>query len=160
MADVGIPVTVGGVPGIGILDEVDEIVIHDAERGQVVVTMTTITVQTSAFPYVAIDSAVVAGSTTFSVRERIRVGDGGLTKLLLGSTTAQTTSGGAVLKSALFTGDGTTNVFTLPALPSGALGWFWNGEIQSVPYDYSIVGKVITMVLTPNSGDHLVALYT
>jgi hypothetical protein len=85
MADMGIAVTVGGVGGVGLLDESDEIIVQDAQRGQVVVMATTLTVQTSAFPAVAIDAAVVIGSKNFTVRERLRVGDGGLTKLLLGT---------------------------------------------------------------------------
>jgi hypothetical protein len=85
MADMSVAVTVGGVAGVGLLDEADEIVVQDALRGQVVVMATTLTVQTSKFPAVAIDAAVVIGSATFTVRERLRIGDGGLTKLLLGT---------------------------------------------------------------------------
>jgi hypothetical protein len=85
MADMGIAVTVGGVVGIGLLDEADEILVQDALRGQVVVMATTLTVRTTDFPAVAIDAAVVIGTANFTVRERMRIGDGGLTKLLLGT---------------------------------------------------------------------------
>jgi hypothetical protein len=85
MADMGIAVTVGGVGGVGLLDEADQILVQDAERGQVVVTMTTLTIQTSAFPAVKIGDAVIIGSKHFTVRERLRESDGGLTKLLLGT---------------------------------------------------------------------------
>jgi hypothetical protein len=85
MGDMGIAITIGGVGGIGLLDEADEILIQDATRGQVVVTMTTMTVRTSDFPAVAIDAAVAVGAKNFTVRERLRMGDGGLTKLLLGT---------------------------------------------------------------------------
>jgi hypothetical protein len=85
MADMGIAVTVGGVAGIGLLDEEDQILVQDVNRGEVVATATTLTIQTSAFPSVAIDAAVVIGTRNFTVRERLREGDGGLTKLLLGS---------------------------------------------------------------------------
>lgn len=84
MADMGIPVTVGGVAGVGLLDEGDEILVQDAVRGQVVVLATTVTVQTSAFPSMKIGDAVVAGSKTFTIRERLRIRDGALTKLLPG----------------------------------------------------------------------------
>jgi hypothetical protein len=84
MADMGLAVTVGGVGGVGLLDEADQILVQDAERGQVVVTMTTLTIQTSAFPAVKIGDAVIIGSKHFTVRERLRESDGGLTKLLLG----------------------------------------------------------------------------
>lgn len=84
MADMGIPVTVGGVVGVGLLDESDSILVNDEQRGQVVVQATTITVQTSAFPAAKIDDAVVAGAKNYTVRERLKEGDGGLTKFLLG----------------------------------------------------------------------------
>jgi hypothetical protein len=82
----GIAVSVGGVNGVGLLDEADQILVQDAERGEVVVLATTLTVQTSAFPAAAIGQPVAVGSRNFTVRDRQRIGDGGLTKLLLGST--------------------------------------------------------------------------
>ena len=85
LADMGIAVTVGGVAGVGLLDEADQVLVQDAERGAVVVLATTLTVQTSAFPAAAIGDAVVVGSTNFTVAKRLREGDGGLTKLVLGS---------------------------------------------------------------------------
>lgn len=84
MADMGIAVTVGAVAGIGLLDEADQIMVQDLDRGQVVMTATTLTVQTSAFPDCKIGDAVVAGGKNFTIRERLRESDGGLTKLLLG----------------------------------------------------------------------------
>jgi hypothetical protein len=84
MADMGIAITVGGVAGIGLLDEADQIIVQDVNRGEVVATATTITIQTSAFPAAKIDDAVVANGKNFKVRERLRESDGGLTKLLLG----------------------------------------------------------------------------
>jgi hypothetical protein len=84
MKDMGIAITVGGVAGIGLLDEADQILVQDVNRGEVVATATTLTVQSSAFPAAAIGQAVVAGGKNFTVRERLREGDGGLTKLLLG----------------------------------------------------------------------------
>jgi len=84
MADFGVPVTVGTVAGLGILNEADEILVQDATRGGVTVLMTTVTVQTTKFPTMKIGDAVVAGSVSFTIRERLRVGDGALTKLLPG----------------------------------------------------------------------------
>lgn len=85
MADMGIAIVVGGVHGVGLLDESDEVLVQDAARGQVVVMMTTLTVRTTDFPAVAIDATVAIGAKNFTVRERLRMGDGGLTKLLLGT---------------------------------------------------------------------------
>ena len=87
LADMGIPVTVGGVSGTGLLDEADELLVQDQVRGQVVVLATTLTVQTSAFPAAAIGQSVTIGAKTFTIRERLRIGDGALTKLLLGTGT-------------------------------------------------------------------------
>lgn len=84
LADMGIAITIGGVAGVGILDEADQIQVQDINRGQVVALVTTITVQTSAFPSIKIGDAVVIGAKSFTVRERLREGDGGLTKILIG----------------------------------------------------------------------------
>jgi hypothetical protein len=79
----GITVTIGGTQGIGLLDEADEVAVQDADRGQVVVLMTTLTVRTTDFANMAIGQTVAIGATNFTVRERLRIGDGALTKLLL-----------------------------------------------------------------------------
>ncbi len=83
-ADMGIALTIGGVAGIALLDEADQIQVQDVNRGQVVALVTTITVQTSAFPAMKIGDVVVIGANSFTVRERLREGDGGLTKVLIG----------------------------------------------------------------------------
>ena len=84
MADMGIAITVAGVDGTGLLDEADQILVQDVNRGEVVATATTLTIQTSAFPGIRIGQAVVAAGKNFTIRERLRESDGGLTKLLLG----------------------------------------------------------------------------
>ncbi len=83
-ADFGVAISIGGVSGLGIFDEADRIEVQDVTRGQVVGLVTTITVQTSAFPAMKIGDAVAIGASTFTVRERLRQGDGGLTKVLIG----------------------------------------------------------------------------
>jgi hypothetical protein len=85
MGDMAVACSVGGVDGVGLLDEADQILVHDDQRGEVVATATTLTVQSSAFPAAAIGQAVVVNAKNFTVRERLRESDGGLTKLLLGS---------------------------------------------------------------------------
>ena len=91
-ADMAIAVTVGATSGKGFLDEADEILVQDAGRGEVVVLVTTLTVRTADFPQLAIDQTVAIGSRNFTVRQRQRMGDGALTKLLLGNS--QAASGG------------------------------------------------------------------
>jgi hypothetical protein len=89
IADTGVPVTVGGVDGVGIVSYADQVLVQDPAtsesfRGQVVVLVTTLTVQTSAFPLAKIGDAVVIDGQNFTVRERLRDSHGGVTKLLLG----------------------------------------------------------------------------
>src|SRR5258708_973574 len=91
----GIAVTVGGVAGVGLLDEADQLLVQDQNRGEVVATATTLTIQTSAFPNIKIGDAVSVGGKGFTVRERIRESDGGLTKLLLGNATLTLVDAGA-----------------------------------------------------------------
>jgi hypothetical protein len=79
-----VPCTIGGVAGICLFDLNDAIEIQDANRGQVVIGKPMLTVQTSAFPNLDIGQPVAVDGKTYTVRERLRVGDAGLTKLFLG----------------------------------------------------------------------------
>lgn len=81
----GVPITVDGVSGFGLMDHSDEILFSDQNRGTVVVGMPTLTIQTSAFPNAKIGSVVVVDGVTYTVRERMRQGDGGVSKLMLGT---------------------------------------------------------------------------
>ncbi len=83
-ADMGVAISIGGVAGLGFFEETDQIQVSDVMRGQVVGLVTTITVQTSAFPAMKIGDAVAIGASNFTVRGRLREGDGGLTKVLIG----------------------------------------------------------------------------
>lgn len=86
LADFGDAIVIGGTPGVGILDENDEVIVQDAQRGGVVMPATTLTVQTSAFPNLKIDTAVTANGKSYTIREPLKSGDAALTKLLLGTT--------------------------------------------------------------------------
>lgn len=86
-ADFGFPVQIGDVTGVGIPDSEDE-VFQSGDipgRGGVVLSVSQIRVQTSAFPSVAIDDPVVLFGQNYSVREALRKGDGALTTVLLGA---------------------------------------------------------------------------
>jgi hypothetical protein len=85
LQDTGVPVVVGGVSGVGLLDENDQVLVSDRNGGEVLVPMTTLTVQSSAFPSMRIDTAVTVNGTNYTIRERIKTGDAALTKILLGS---------------------------------------------------------------------------
>ena len=83
-ANGGVPCTIGTTAGICLADVNDAIEIQDSNRGQVVIGKPVLTVQTSAFPVLDIGTPVALDGKTYTVRERLRVGDGGLTKLFLG----------------------------------------------------------------------------
>lgn len=82
-------VQIGTVAGVGIVDSEDQ-VFADSDTnpdrsGGIVMSITRITVQTSAFPSLAIDDAVILDGQTYSVRNRARKGDGALTEVYLGT---------------------------------------------------------------------------
>ena len=80
----GVPCTIGGVAGICLFDLNDSILIQDSNRGQVVMGQPMLTVQTSAFSTLDIDTPVTVDGKNYKVRERLRRGDSGLTNLFLG----------------------------------------------------------------------------
>jgi hypothetical protein len=80
----GVPCTIDGIAGIALMDWNDELFTGDPARGQVIVGAPMLTIQTSAFPNVKVDSVVVIDGNTWTVRERLKYGDGGTTKLYLG----------------------------------------------------------------------------
>jgi hypothetical protein len=84
-ADMGVPVTIGGTPGLGLVDENDQIVVSNAGRGEVVGGVHTVTVQTSQFPAITNGMPIIVDSVTYSVRQKLKEGDAALTKILLGS---------------------------------------------------------------------------
>jgi len=84
----GGPVTIDGTPGFGLMDWNDALQVGDQDHGQVILGMPMLTVQTSAFPNAKVDSVVIVDGKTYTVRERLAYGDGGNTKLFLGTATA------------------------------------------------------------------------
>jgi hypothetical protein len=84
LADFGDSVTIGSVTKNGILDENDTLLASDRGGGEVIVPVTTLTLRTSDFPNLAIDTSITVGGKTYKVRERLKTGDAALTKVLLG----------------------------------------------------------------------------
>lgn len=81
-----VPVTINGVSGRGIVDENDQVVVVNNGRGEVVGGVHTVTVQTSKFPAgIKADQSIVVDGITYTVRQKLKEGDAGLTKILLGS---------------------------------------------------------------------------
>lgn len=84
-ADMGVPITIAGTSGLGLVDENDQIVVSNNGRGEVVGGIHTVTVQTSKFPPIANGQAIVVDGVTYTVRQKLKEGDAALTKILLGS---------------------------------------------------------------------------
>jgi hypothetical protein len=85
-ADFGLPVTIGDVTGVGIADLKDEALetSDGPNRGIVVLPFSKVVVQTNQFPDCKIGDAVLWQGNSYTVRERLREGDGALTAILLG----------------------------------------------------------------------------
>jgi len=84
-ADFGVPIFVNNIAGVGIVDQEDQAFQADGERGIVVMPVTTVLIQTSAFPGILIDNPVILDGSEYTIRERLRIHDGAITKLLLGA---------------------------------------------------------------------------
>jgi hypothetical protein len=84
-SDSGEPISINGAPGVGIVDEEDQAFqTSDGPRGLVVLPVSTVLIQTSAWPDIAIDDPIVVRGNNFKIRQQLRVTDGALTKLMLG----------------------------------------------------------------------------
>jgi len=84
LAEVGEPITIAGNAGVGVFDETDEELLK-GEMAALIGKTVALTVKTTAFPPIAISSAVVrTGPPTvnYVIRERLQLGDGALTKIL------------------------------------------------------------------------------
>lgn len=168
LADMAIAVTVNNVTGVGLLDEADEILVQDAERGEVVVLATTLTVRTTDFPNAAIDQAVAIGARNFTIRDRRRIGDGGLTKLVLSLVTVEAYQpSNAPLfafaddETPAGTLDGVNKTFTLarPPNPAASLELVLNLGTLTQGIDYTLSGVTIVFATAPDSGAVIRAWY-
>jgi hypothetical protein len=85
-----VPISINGVAGTGIVDENDQVVIVNAGRGEVVGGVHTVTIQTSKFPGVREGMQIIVDGITASVRQKLKEGDAGLTKILIGDSSGIT----------------------------------------------------------------------
>src|ERR1700729_1799011 len=86
LADFGEPIAIGGVAGVGIVDKQDlTFQAADGQRGVVVLPVSSLIVQTSAWPGIEIDNDIIVRGSDYTIRNRERVDDGALTKLWLGT---------------------------------------------------------------------------
>jgi hypothetical protein len=80
------PIAVNNVMGAGIVDEEDQAFqTSDGQRGLVTLPVTTVLLQTSAWPDIAIDDPVILDGADYTIRDRVRIHDGAITKILLGT---------------------------------------------------------------------------
>lgn len=83
--DTGVPVTIGGTPGLAIVIENDQVIVSNNGRGEVVGGAHTITVQASKFPSITNGMTVVVDGVTYTIRQRVAETDAAQAKFLLGS---------------------------------------------------------------------------
>jgi hypothetical protein len=79
LADFGVPVSSGGVSGIGILDMPSEIIAD----GVVLTTDYKVTVKTSQFGGLIYGADVTVDGVNYQVREAMKIDDGSFTELML-----------------------------------------------------------------------------
>lgn len=81
-----VPISINSVDGEGIVDENDQVIVSDGRRGEVVGGVHTVTVRTSAFPGgITQDMPIVVDGVSYTIRQKLKEGDAGLTKILIGS---------------------------------------------------------------------------
>lgn len=82
-----VAINIDGHVGVGIVDENDQILVTDGNRGGVVGAITTVTVQTSAFSAASLKEGklIVVDGVTYTIRQRLKESDAALTKILIGS---------------------------------------------------------------------------
>ena len=81
-ADMGVTVTFGSYSTIGLVDDVEELMLLNESGASSVQRTVTVTVPTGALVGVAVGSTIVAGGTSYVVRERLKQQDGAVTALL------------------------------------------------------------------------------
>lgn len=88
----GLPVTIGAVTGVGI-PEYPEEAFQSPERSLedavTILPVTKVLVQTSAFPNIKIDDSITVDGVTYRIRDRLRIDDGALTAIYLGTGVGQ-----------------------------------------------------------------------
>ena len=85
-----VPISINAVAGVGIVDENDQVVIVNNGRGEVVGGVHTVTVQTSKYPGIREGMQIIVDGIVASVRQKLREGDSGLTKILIGNAAGVT----------------------------------------------------------------------
>lgn len=90
-ADMGVPITLNGTPGVGLVDDNDQIVVSNNGRGEIVGGVHTVVVQTSKFPFTIRNGMqIIVDGIVASVRQKLKEGDAALTKILIGDVSGIT----------------------------------------------------------------------
>lgn len=83
LQDCGTACSCGGVATYGVVDSADEVVLERGGVGGSVSKMIHLTIRSAAWPTVAVGSTVTISGTSYTVRERLAMDDGELTRLAL-----------------------------------------------------------------------------
>lgn len=79
----GVSVVHGTETGQGLLDVHDEELLRNGNDPGLIGKVVTVLVKTAAFPTIAIDAQVTVDGKQYSVRDRLKIDDGAMTRLLL-----------------------------------------------------------------------------
>jgi hypothetical protein len=89
--ETGVPITLNGTSGVGLVDKNQQVVVSRGGRGDVVSGVTTITVQTSKFNFTIRNGLqIIVDGVVGSVRQLLPENDAALTKFLLGDASGVT----------------------------------------------------------------------
>ncbi len=84
--DTGVPITLNGVAGLGLVTENDQVVVTDGGRAEVVGGVTTVVVQSSKFNFkIRSGLTIVVDGNNYTVRQLVPTDDAALVKFVLGS---------------------------------------------------------------------------
>jgi hypothetical protein len=89
--DMGVPVIINGTPGLGLVDENDQIVVSNNGRGEVVGGVHTVRVQASKFPPIKNGMQIIVDGLSYSIRQKLtEQGDAAIVKFVLGDASGIT----------------------------------------------------------------------
>lgn len=79
----GVSVVHGSETGQGLLDVHDEELLRNGQDPGLIGKVVSVLVKTASFPTLAMDDLVIVDGKQYSVRDRLRIDDGAMTRLLL-----------------------------------------------------------------------------
>lgn len=82
LSDMGVPVVIGGVQGLGLLDTPDRLLMENGDRSGIIGAAIAVLLKTSDFPTLKVGDALTVDGVQYTARERLREGDGALVRVM------------------------------------------------------------------------------